>query len=319
MTIDELLDNAKSVAIFGHVRPDGDCVGSTLGLYNYIKDNYPQTEVSIFLERYPESYKLLCGTGDILPEYDGREVDLAFLLDAPSFERCGANGVECLTKAKATCNIDHHISNSLNLCSLNIVEPEASSASEVLYCHLDKTKVSKNVADCLYLGIIHDTGVFKFSSTSKRTMSVVGDLIEKGCDFTRIVNETYYTRSYKETRIAGFAMEKSRLALNGKVVFSYVTQEDMDRYDVKPYEMSTVVDTLREVSGTEVTVFLYAVDGAYKVSLRSNYYVDVNVIAQAFGGGGHVRAAGGNTDDPRAAIARILDMVQDQLVKQGLL
>ena len=314
MVIDELLGKAKTVAIFGHVRPDGDCIGSTVGLYNYIRDNYPQIDATVFVEAFPESYRLLNGADRTLPEYDGREVDLAFLMDTPSFERCGAKGAECLAKAKVTCNIDHHVSNPRNLCAVNIVEPETSSASEVLYFQLDKNKVSPNAANCMYLGIVHDTGAFKFSSTGKRTMEAVGDFIEKGCDFTRIVNETYYTRSYKQTLITGFALEKSKLALGGKVVYSYVTAEDMERYDVKPYEMGTVVDTLREVSGTEVTVFLYSVNGNYKISLRSNYVVDVNAVAREFGGGGHVRAAGGDTDlDPEVAIQKVLELIQKQL------
>ncbi len=313
MTIDEMLESARSVAIFGHVRPDGDCVGSTVGLYNYIKDNYPQVEATVFVEGFPETYLLLNGTDKVLPEYDGREVDLAFLMDTPSFERCGAKGAECLAKAKFTCNVDHHISNPCNLCSVNIVEPEASSASEVLYYHLDKNKVSKNAANCMYLGIVHDTGAFKFSCTSKRTMNAVGDFIDKGCDFARIVNDTYYTRSYKQTLITGFALEKSKLALDGKVVYSYVTQADMDRYGVHPFEMGTVVDTLREVGGTEVTIFLYPVNGKYKISMRSNYVVDVNAVVSVFGGGGHVRAAGGDTDlDPETAIKKLVELVQQQ-------
>lgn len=314
MTIDEMLEKANTIAIFGHVRPDGDCIGSTVGLYNYIKDNYPQIDATVFVEGFPESYRLLNGTDKTLPEYDGRDVDLAFLMDTPSFERCGAKGAECLAKAKFTCNIDHHISNPLNLCNVNIVEPEASSASEVLYFQLNKEKVSKNAANCMYLGIVHDTGAFKFSCTSKRTMNAVGDFIDKGCDFAKIVNETYYTRSYKQTLMTGFALEKSKLALDGKVVYSFVTQADMDRYDVKPFEMGTVVDTLREVSGTEVTVFLYPVNGKYKISMRSNYYVDVNKVVNNFGGGGHVRAAGGDTElDPEIAIEKIIGFIKEQM------
>lgn len=314
MTIDEMLSKAKTVAIFGHVRPDGDCIGSTLGLYNYIKDNYPHIDATVFAESFPASYRLLNDADKILPEYDGRDIDLAFLMDTPSFERCGAKGPECLAKAKFTCNIDHHISNPLNLCNVNFVEPEASSASEVLYFLLDKDKVSKAAANCMYLGIVHDTGAFKFSCTSKRTMNAVGEFIDKGCDFAKIVNETYYTRTYKQTLITGFALEKSKLALDGKVVHSFVMPEDMERYGVQPMEMGTVVDTLREVSGTEVTVFLYPVNGKFKISMRSNYYVDVNAVAKEFGGGGHVRAAGGDTElPPEIAIEKIVELIKKQM------
>lgn len=314
MTIDEMLEQANSVAIFGHVRPDGDCAGSTLGLFNYIRDNYPAIDVNVFIERIPESYGIINGANQIVHEYDGRDVDLAFLMDTPSFERVGANGAACFNKAKFTCNIDHHISNPLNLCNVNIVEPDASSASEVLFWHLPIEKVSKNTANSLYLGIVHDTGAFKFSSTSKRTMNAVGELIDKGVDFARIINDTYYTRTYKQTQVTGYVMQNCKLALNGKVVYAFITSEEMEKFGVTAPELGTVVDTLREVGGTEVTIFLYPVNGKYKISLRSNYIVDVNAVVKSFGGGGHVRAAGGDTDmAPEAAIEKIIALIQDQL------
>ena len=314
--IDDLLKEANTVSIFGHVRPDGDCVGSTLGLYNYICDNYPTIRVQIFLERFPESYRILsrsCEINSIYEENANAPCDLAILLDTPSFERIGANGAVCLKSARKTCNIDHHISNPQNLCTQNFVDAKASSASELLYFLLDPKKVSKDTAECLYLGIVHDTGAFKFSCTGKRTMQVVGDLIEKGIDFAKIVNETYYTRTYKQTLVTGFVMQNCKLGLGGKVVYAHITPEDMDRFGVTPVELSNVIDTVREVGGTEVALFLYPVNGKYKISLRSNYIVDVNAIAKEFGGGGHTRAAGGDTSDaPEVTIEKILKLIEKQ-------
>ncbi|MBR3072141.1 bifunctional oligoribonuclease/PAP phosphatase NrnA [Fibrobacter sp.] len=326
MQLDELLKEAKTVAIFGHVRPDGDCVGSTLGLYNYICDNYPTIKTSIYLERFPESYKILPRANEIIEIYEennksnhyeaSEPYDLAILLDTPSYERVGANGESCLKSAKKTCNIDHHISNPLNLCTINFVDPKASSASEVLYFLLDTNKISKDAAECFYLGIVHDTGAFKFSSTGQKTMVAIGDLLDKGIDFTRLMNETYFTRTYIQTLVTGYVMMSCKLALDGKVVYSYMTPEDMDRYSVTPVELSNVIDTLREVSGTEVAIFLYPVNGEYKISLRSNYVVDVNKIASNFGGGGHVRAAGGSSkESPEETIKKLLLLIQEQLIK----
>lgn len=319
MIIDELLNDVETVAIFGHVRPDGDCAGSTLAVYNYIQDNYPKIKADIFLEPFPKCYEILRGASSTKktfgPEFNnGKSYDLAFLLDTPTFDRVGANGEACIKAAKKTCNIDHHISNPLNLCNTNVVEPNASSASEVLFFLLDANRISKETANCLYLGIVHDTGAFKFSCTSKRTMNVVGELIEKGVDFSKIINETYYTRTYRQTVVTGFIMQNCKMALNDKVVYSYITQEDIDKFQVQPVELHNVIDTIREVGGTEVALFLYPVNGKYKISLRSNYVVDVNKVANEFGGGGHMRAAGGDTDDvPEIAIPKILEVIAKQL------
>ena len=327
MTIDEFIGDAKRVAIFGHVRPDGDCVGSTLALYNYITDNFPDAEVQVYLEKFPESYKILNGADKALPLFDCADnrtsgsatvthYDVAFLMDTPSFERVGAGGVACLQNAKKTCNIDHHISNPKNLCQWNVVDAGASSACEVLYTVMDPHKISVRTASCLYLGIIHDTGAFKFSSTGKRTMEIVGDLIAKGVEFAKIVNETYYTRTYKETLVTGYVLQNCKLGLGGKAVYSYITPEVMEQFGVTPVELSNIIDVIREVGGTEVAVFLYPVNGKFKISLRSNYVVDVNAVAREFGGGGHTRAAGGDTElPPEKAIEKILELVEKQLSK----
>ena len=315
--LDDFLKNTNTLAIFGHVRPDGDCAGSTLALYNYVTDNFPNIKVQVYLEKFPESYKILNGADKALPLFEGssnQPYDAAVLMDTPSFERVGAGGAEAIKAARKTCNIDHHISNPLNLCDLNIVRPEASSACEVLFDQLDPNKISVQTASCLYLGIVHDTGAFKFSSTGKHTMEVVGALIEKGVDFARIVNETYYSRTYKQTLVTGYVLSHCKLALEGKVVHAYVTPETLKEFDVTPVDLSNVIDTLREVSDTEVALFLYPVNGKYKISLRSNYVVDVNAIAKEFGGGGHTRAAGGDTDlPPEEAIQKILELTKKQL------
>ena len=129
MQIDDLLNEAKSVAIFGHVRPDGDCVGSTLGLYNYISDNYPTIKVRIFLERFPENYKILANANETYEYYNEEfgDFDLTFIMDVPTIERIGANGSSCLRTSRKSCNIDHHISNAKQLCTVNFVDAKASS------------------------------------------------------------------------------------------------------------------------------------------------------------------------------------------------
>ena len=150
--IDNFLKDISSLAIFGHVRPDGDCAGSTLALYNYVTDNFPNIKVQVYLEKFPESYKILNSADKALPLFENasnQPYDAAVLMDTPSFERVGAGGAEAIKAARKTCNIDHHISNPLNLCDLNIVKPEASSACEVLFDQLDPSKISVRTASCL--------------------------------------------------------------------------------------------------------------------------------------------------------------------------
>lgn len=315
MKINEMLAGAERVAIFGHVRPDGDCVGSALGLYNYILDNYSAIHADIYLEHFSDSFRFLAHVEDIQNEYiDGTAYDTVFVLDASSRDRVGANGLACIAQAARSYNLDHHVSNPGDVCAYNDIQPEVSSASEVLYYLLEADRVTKAVAECIYLGIIHDTGVFKFSCTGKKTLEAVGALIAAGVDFPRIINETYYCRSYNQTRVTGHVMRSCQLALSGRVVYGYVTAKDMDEYHVTSIDMDGIIDALREVRGIEVAVFLYPAADGYKVSMRSQYYVDVSRICQVFGGGGHAKAAGCSLKGmPEEIMSKLLIEIEKQL------
>lgn len=314
MKVNEMLTGAKRVAIFGHVRPDGDCVGSTMGLYNYILDNYPDIHADIYLERFSDSFRFLAHAEDIQELYTEGAYDTVFVLDASSRDRVGANGLACIAQAAHSYNLDHHVSNPGDICAYSDIQPEVSSASEVLYYLLDADRVTRACAECIYLGIIHDTGVFRFSCTGEKTLEAVGALIGTGVDFPRIINETYYCRTYDQTRITGHVMENCRLALSGKVVYGFVTQQDLDNYHVTTVELDGIIDALREVQGIEVAVFLYPTGDCCKVSMRSQYTVDVSRICQSFGGGGHVRAAGCSLKgNPEEIMEKLLAKIAEQL------
>ena len=314
INIDKALEGSVNVAIFGHTRPDGDCVGSTMGLFNYILDNYPDIVVDVYLEPFSDTFKFIANIDKVKGEYTGKAYDTVFVLDASSKDRVGANGLEAIAQAEKSFNIDHHISNPKDVCKDTDVCPNASSASEVLFYDLDQSKLTKNSAECIYLGIIHDTGVFKFECTGQKTLEAVGRLISFGVDFPRIINDTYYSRTMNQSRITGYVMEKAKLYLNGKVIAGYVTEEDMRKYDVSTIDLDGVIDAIREVSGTEVAVFIYPVKNRYKVSMRSKYVVDVSRICQIYGGGGHVRAAGCSMDgEPEKLIAELLTHIEKNL------
>lgn len=315
MMMSEMLEGAKRVALFGHTRPDGDCVGSVLGLYNYIKDNYPKIHVDAYLEKFSHTFNFLSYSENVFNKYEeGTAYDTVFVLDASSRDRVGANGLACVAQADRSFNIDHHVSNPGDVCIYSDIQPDVSSASEVLYYLLELEKISKRTAECIFLGIAHDTGVFRFECTGKRTFEAVAQLIDKGVDFPRIINDTYYSRTYVQNRVTGLVMERSKLALSGKVIYGYLTPAEMAQYGVNSLEMDGIIDALREVEGTEVALFIYPTAGRYKISLRSQYYVDVSKICEVFGGGGHVRAAGCTMDGtPEEIVERILKEVEKQI------
>lgn len=286
------LENVTTVAIAGHVRPDGDCIGSCMGLYIYLKENYPQIHTDIYLEKIRDGFEYIPYLDEIQTSCNTEKTyDVFFSLDNAATDRIGV-AAEAYKKAKRTICIDHHISNR-GFADVNVIEPDASSASEVLYGLLEKEKISKNTAAALYTGIAHDTGVFLHSCTSPKTMRIAADLMETGIEFTDMIQNSFYKKSYVQNQILGRCLMESLHLLNGKCIVGYVRRKDMDFYGVTPAELDGIVDQLKNTAGIEVAVFIYEVKSQeYKVSMRATGKVDVSKIASYFGGGGHVKAAG---------------------------
>lgn len=290
--LDQKLDGARQVAVIGHIRPDGDCIGSCLGAWNYLKAAYPQTEAQVFLESIPEKFGYLKGAEMVRTDFPQDVVyDLCICLDCSDKERLG-EGQGIFNLAKDTLCIDHHITNT-GYAADNVVEAKASSSCEVLYGLLDEEKIGKETAECLYTGIIHDTGVFKYSSTSAKTMAIAGRLMEKGIDFSTIIDRSFYEKTYLQNQILGRALFESVAFLGGKCIFSVVRLKDMRFYGVSSHDLDGIVEQMRVTRGVECAIFLYEIEPQmFKVSLRSKNVLDVSEIASYFGGGGHVRAAG---------------------------
>ncbi len=289
--LEAMVREAAAVAILGHVRPDGDCIGSALGLKNYLNAQYPQTAVTVYLEEPSEKFAYLKGFDEIRHQADERQYDLCICLDCGSRDRLG-DFERYLDSAKKSLCLDHHVTNT-RYAQANLVCDHASSTCEVLFEQLDEEKIDKAVAECLYTGIIHDTGVFKYSCTSQRTMEIAGKLMEKGIDFGEIIDGSFYRKTYIQNQILGRALLESITFMNGKCIFSALKKKDLDFYGVDSRDLDGIIDQLRLTEGVECALFLYETGPhEYKVSMRSRDKVNVSRIAAYFGGGGHVRAAG---------------------------
>ena len=256
------IEKAETIAIGGHVRPDGDCIGSCMGLFRYIKKNYPDKQVCVYVEEIPDAF-------DYLKEedafYEKPSYDLFISLDCGDEERLG-DAQKVMEKTPYVLNIDHHITN---------------------------TKFGNENVGALYTGIVHDTGVFKHSNTTKETMEIAGKLIAFGIPFGKIIDDSFYRKTYKQLQIMGRCLMESVRIMDGRCLFSIVRQNVMKLYEAKPSDLDGIIDEMRTTEGVEVAILLDEREqGEFKVSMRSNEIVDVSVIARYFGGGGHVRAAG---------------------------
>ena len=292
MDLAGILQKAGSVAITGHVRPDGDATGSALALYWYIRENFPGVEADVYLEETDPSFNYLRGIDKIKHEPDTlKHYDVFFVVDCATIDRIKPFAALFAATPVKVC-IDHHVSSDGDFADFNEIRPDASSTCEVLYGLLDKDKLSKDIAECLYTGLVHDTGVFKYECTSPETMRIAAKLMEYDFDFTKIIDDSFYARSFEAGKALGIALEKAQYFCDGYGIYSILTPADIQESKAGKSDLGGIVEQLRLTGGAEVAVFIYPGEGEKKISLRSKKKIDVAAFAKAHGGGGHIRAAG---------------------------
>lgn len=283
---------AKNIVIAGHIRPDGDCISSCLALYMYLKKRLPDANVKVILEDPSEIFRCIACFDQIESTYTAEgDVDVFFAIDCEKSRLGGTE--ELFVNAKKRINIDHHISNERGCGDVNYVVPGMSSTAELVYDLLDQQYIDEEIAKAIYIGIAHDTGIFRYSNTSPKTLRIAADLIAYGFDFPAILDATFYEKTYTQNQLLGRALLESIMFMDGKCIVSAINKKTLDFYNATPKDLEGIVNQLRIIKGVECAIFMYEIGNlAFKVSLRSCSYVDVSKVATYFGGGGHVRAAG---------------------------
>lgn len=297
INLKEELSNAKSVGISGHIRPDGDCVGSVMATYLYIKKIMPETDVEVFLEQPSGIFSCIAEFSKINTTFKKtvgnpeEPFDVFIALDCEKSRIGEAQSI--FEAAHKTINIDHHISNTNGSGDINYVVPTASSASELVYDVIGEDGLDQEIAKAIYIGMIHDTGVFQYSNTSPKTLQIAAKLIGYGFDFTSLIDETFYEKTYVQNQILGRALMESILFMDGQCIVGCLDKKTMEFYGADSNDLDGIVNQLRLTKGVECAIFMYEIGTLeYKVSMRSGDKVNVSAVAQFFGGGGHVRAAG---------------------------
>lgn len=303
---------ADSIALSGHLNPDGDAIGACLALGGALEK--AGKRVQVILESYADKYHLI-PNGHLVCEAKDAEVPTLFIaLDCGDEGRLG-DAAEIFRRAERKINIDHHESNTY-FGEWNYVAADASSTSEIVF-HLLEGRLSITAAEAagLYAGLIYDTGGFRHSSTSPETMRIAGELMGYGIPFTEIYNRFFDARSFTELKLMGRALDNAELLFGGEVVCSAITTTEIEELGGSSRELDAVINYLKGVLGAKIACFFYEKTKTdVKGSFRGNDGYDVCALAQKFGGGGHVKAAGCTISAPIAqAKAMVLREVEKML------
>lgn len=310
------ISKAPSICILGHINPDGDCVGTALGLYNYIQNvrNHSLPTIRVHMSDVYDKFSFLPGFDCIDPDIGKGQYELAIVCDAADIARLGKYGVY-YKSAKEVLMLDHHETNT-GFGDFYLIEPDASSSSELAYSLMDQNFFDKSVALCIYTGIVHDTGVFRYSSTHPSTLRVAARCMELGVDLEKVIEDSFFSMTLMQKKMLGHCLINMQSVFDGKVVYTFANATLREEFGGPLLDMDGMIDNIRTTQGAQAAFFIYALrDGRFKASLRSNTDdIDVSIIAKKFGGGGHKRAAGCFVaQDLEKAIADILELIKAQL------
>ncbi|MDO5979962.1 DHH family phosphoesterase [Flavivirga spongiicola] len=308
ISIKRLLSSKKKIVIVPHKNPDGDAIGSTLGLYHYLIKGNHQVNV-IVPNDYPTFLKWIPGN-DIILKHDSQTkkcdalieaADIIFTLDFNAFHRTG-NMETVLAKSNALkIMIDHHQAPD-DYATYMFSDVSMSSTCEMVYHFInmlgDTNLIDTNISTCLYVGIMTDTGSFRFLSTTSKTHQIIAQLIEKGANNTEIHNNVYDTNSYERLQLLGCALSNLKVIPESRTAYITLTQEELYKHDYKKGDTEGVVNYALSLNNTILAAIFIEdkQEGIIKISLRSKGNFSVNELSRAhFGGGGHTNAAGGKS------------------------
>lgn len=309
--VGEALAAAANVTIASHIDPDGDAMGSCLGLAHALDSiGVPSTIVLPEGTDVPVTYAFLPGAGRFVPA-DGLEpADVFVVLDSPRLRRLGA--AERLARAARTLvMLDHH-PDAVTEGTLHYFDAGAAATGAIIWQllpHLGSAPTGK-IATCLYTALLTDTGRFSYANTTPETLRMAAEMTEAGAHPHDIYTAVYENRSAGAQQLVGLTLSRITLANGGRVAYSWVTAEDFAVFGARPEEAENLIDFVRALGGVDA-VLLAKVDGTtVRASLRAKTDVDVGTVARSLGGGGHRAAAGlTHTGDLDSLLATVLPML----------
>lgn len=294
MNIREIANLCKGyehVYITGHVHPDGDCLGSTIALSRILRKY--DIQAPVLLRDLPSNLSYVYKEGEVL--FDVPEnIEVLIALDCGDQTRLG-HMTDAFTVVPLTLNIDHHISN-VGYGTHSWIVTGASSTCEMVYDLLEGVAdviLDKDIATAIYTGILTDTGCFKHSNTTRHTHEVAGHLLEYGIESSWMIDNLFYSKNILDVKATGRAFEHLHMLFGERIALAYLTQADSLELQITKEHTEGVVQKLNEIREAIGSVFIYETEHeVFKVSLRAKTTLDMCLVAQAFGGGGHIKASG---------------------------
>ena len=293
--IAEAIAERDNFVLCGHVSPDGDCLGSQLSLWHTLKAlGKTATCVLVRDEPIPHSLAFMPGADDMVyaGDFDG-PCDVFVALDVPTRARIGKASCAILDRAGFSITIDHH-SSETTMSDLVYVDPDCAAASmpvwQVAKLLLDEPPVES--ATCAYVGLVTDTGGFRFQNSDCAAFNMAAEFVAYGVNPSYVATNVYQCRSMPSLKLESLTIDRMEPICGGDAIVSWIKEEDLRAVGAVKADVEPLIDTLRSVQGARIACLLREQDGKIRGNIRSKDDTDVSVLARRFDGGGHKAAAG---------------------------
>lgn len=306
-----LLGGARTIAICGHVNPDGDCLGSALALTLGLRElGYEVTPLLAAREK-PGLYDFLGGYDDLVPACDYHQnPDVFILVDVPVPQRAG-DGERVFKRAAKTLVIDHHQGDAA-FADVGYVDSSAAAAGMLVWDFLEQAgaQITPDIATCCYTALVTDTGRFQFQNADSRALEAAALMAGAGASPSEIARYVYQRRSWAALQLEGLILNRMQTAFDGRAVMSWACEEDFRKLGATKEDGDSLIDAIRQLDGAEVAVMLREQGPIVRGSIRSKTDRDVASIAAKMNGGGHKAAAGftihGSLDEAKKTVKKLL-------------
>lgn len=292
-----LIEQAQTIAICAHTKPDGDALGSGLALSMIISHLWPDKMVTNLLadnEDIPDMYRFLPKSDTLVqPATYTQDPDLFIMVDLAYPARLN-EAQPIFERARKRATVDHHPADT-PVGDVCFSRPEAAAAGVLVaqFALYKKVPLTPQMATCLMCALVTDTGSFQYQNANTEAFTIASILVEAGADPAEISLQVYQSQSLAYLRLKSLVMGRISIFDKGRVAYSYATEEDFARCAVLPDQAEGLIDMVRSVAGTQVALFLKQVDKhVVRGNLRSKSDIDISGVARELGGGGHKAAAG---------------------------
>lgn len=316
----QYLKNSKKILLTSHINPDGDAIGSLLALGLALSKSGKFT--TLYNESPVDAYRFLPYSEHIVDHCDEKIYDTAIVLDCGNLERIGKIAPN-VSQIPMIINIDHHLTNT-GFGNFKIVDPDASSSSEIVYKLIKKMgiKINNAIAAAIYTGIFTDTGSFRFSNTNRMAFQICEEMVTIGVIPHQIASNIYGTYTLGRLRLLNLSLDSLRVSPNGSLSIMEVTQEMLKKTGANSTDINELINYGKAIAGIKIAVLIHEQEVKkenknglkhFHVSLRSNGSVDVANIASSFGGGGHPAAAGFDVESTLADLKNYFYALTEKL------